>query len=759
MANTNKFNNRVRIVTRNNSTFEGVLHYADESTGKLILKNVVTDGVKLFGPQRFYSADLIDLQYLNDVPDDGMTCLTSLPKQDQQHSNNVADDRTTGLALSPRKKKNLYKKCSRPHLSKLQVLDSDVLTLASVYKDENPLTLTGQDDDRHGDFEDFNETEQYLLINRICEKFYEAIINILGQSVVAVQLDGVSIGRNGTLSVVEIATEDTIFIFDILRMGDDVFDEGLRKIFEDKNVMKVTHDCRFLSDMIHHKYDIAFNNVFDTQVASAFVFKINNNGDWPRYVENLPVCLMNHLYLSYDQVHFTRTRETGREKDEAVWLERPLPHKLLVAVSKNIGYLIKLHAVLLSRMLVEFTAGVKIFLNHIDSLGGEVEKCRQEKHLLPVAFTDLQHYVKLYNLKSKKQNKSTALDNNGFRVNQSRLNDKEILFSHDSVWHVSRSSHAKSHCHTEKYVSNDTSDKSNLAKKAERKPKKSFSNEPNHNKANFTTNLEHGSISRSPHQQAVTPCKNVSDTEPSNDNHVSEPSSRCNDCQSFTSETDSKSHKKFSPGRMQQFCQYLQTISIECDGSETEMGTEQQQPAVNHCSANNLMPTLIHSSKDQCYSESSDSSSQEQNAILSDDEGPSLPVKTHDPFLNFLPAGLRNFNVNHKNKDFLSNKGKGMKTVETRQNTDCDSVDEEDYGCIPMQHSLERFKIAHLNSGDTVSDYDNYEDDETNKEANEDDSSENLSQDSEKFQKILKCAFLNSNSDIKRKLLPSKLKL
>uniref|UniRef100_A0A2C9LR44 3'-5' exonuclease domain-containing protein n=1 Tax=Biomphalaria glabrata TaxID=6526 RepID=A0A2C9LR44_BIOGL len=96
-----------------------------------------------------------------------------------------------------------------------------------------------------------------------------------------------------------IATDTKIYIFDILVMKSEAFDAGLRETFENENIKKIIHDCRFIADMLRHQYSTEMKNVFDTQVAKAFTVK---SVGLSRYVQNLTNCLRGQLCLTDDQV-------------------------------------------------------------------------------------------------------------------------------------------------------------------------------------------------------------------------------------------------------------------------------------------------------------------------------------------------------------------------------------------------------------------------------------------------------------------------
>ncbi|GFO47536.1 exonuclease 3'-5' domain-containing protein 1 [Plakobranchus ocellatus] len=401
----------IGIANGANSSFTGIVHSVDQTSGKIILKNVTTAGVKLSGPQIYYCKDILDLQIVSDVQD---ATESSIDKKKARKTN-----------------KDFRQRKQQPsHLNKLKNLDDEELVLSNIFRDE-----LDEQDSEEDVFEDFYVTEECTLICRVCDKFYDAIEYIMEQEAVGVAVDGQRLGRDGTLSLVQIATDSELIVFDILRLGDEAFKAGLQAVFEAEDVMKVIHDCRWLADLLRWQYDVTMVNIFDTQVANAFVYRSRNDGDWPRYVESLPGCLINYLNLSPQDVQFTKVRERFKDKDEAVWLVRPLSPRLLTAATKNTVHLLRLQRVLLVEMLAEFKAAVEIYLTHVTGTADDVEKCRLNSHLLPIAFTYIHNYVSGRPHTTRGRSDTECSDRKGFRENNVTLPDNLVVFSHDSVWH------------------------------------------------------------------------------------------------------------------------------------------------------------------------------------------------------------------------------------------------------------------------------------------------------------------------------------
>ncbi|ELW48144.1 Exonuclease 3'-5' domain-containing protein 1 [Tupaia chinensis] len=144
-----------------------------------------------------------------------------------------------------------------------------------------------------------------------------------------------------------VATNSRVYLFDIFLLGSRAFNNGLQMILEDKRILKVIHDCRWLSDCLSHQYGILLNNVFDTQ------------------------------------------------ENPEVWFTRPLSPSLLKILALETTYLLPLRLVLLDEMMSDLTTLVDGYLNtyregSADQLGSTKSTCME----LPKELLQLQDFQK-----------------------------------------------------------------------------------------------------------------------------------------------------------------------------------------------------------------------------------------------------------------------------------------------------------------------------------------------------------------------------
>jgi len=173
----------------------------------------------------------------------------------------------------------------------------------------------------------------------------------------AVDCEGNSLSRKGVLTIITVATEEKVFIFDVLKLGQVVFTSGLGEILEDKSREKLTFDCRQDSDALWHQFKVNLSGVLDLQLLEV-IYRRENPADsstvnTPRFsttnkrsgrgglrnrrsqrtdeveeIYSFGRCIK--LYLQDEKL--TKIKKKGKEllkEDEEVWTRRPLTDDLI----------------------------------------------------------------------------------------------------------------------------------------------------------------------------------------------------------------------------------------------------------------------------------------------------------------------------------------------------------------------------------------------------------------------------------------------
>jgi hypothetical protein len=185
---------------------------------------------------------------------------------------------------------------------------------------------------------------------------------------------------DGCLYLINIAdSEENVFIFDIVKLGDKAFNEGgLRMLLESHEVQKVVFDGRCDNDCLTNLYGFKMENVYDLQVLYTlnFSYELHSENarkmEWmqrqqwgqmqepfqPSNLEENPRFLKGYqFYLEMgmiiptemqDDVDEIQTRglatfttgEDGLGLENRVWEIRPLPQLLKNYIGVNVGYMV-----------------------------------------------------------------------------------------------------------------------------------------------------------------------------------------------------------------------------------------------------------------------------------------------------------------------------------------------------------------------------------------------------------------------------------
>ncbi|KAL3209657.1 hypothetical protein MRX96_038082 [Rhipicephalus microplus] len=232
----------------------------------------------------------------------------------------------------------------------------------------------------------------FEVIDEVNDQLSEAIAAIRKEQTISIAYEGVKVGRHGHLSVLAVVASSKVYVFDVQKMKKDLFDHGLKEIFESDGIEKIIHGCQNLSDCLHHHYQVGLNNVFDTMVADVMIYfnKGLEAGDFqfPKYVRGVQSCLKTFLNMSYDQLKYTRSRQGSKEDQACTWEQRPLSLRQIDALVKDVVYLGELAHVCLKKMLQKFRMGVEFFLGLYRDCSEEELQCLPPDHILPTGFRD-----------------------------------------------------------------------------------------------------------------------------------------------------------------------------------------------------------------------------------------------------------------------------------------------------------------------------------------------------------------------------------
>ncbi|XP_075568341.1 piRNA biogenesis protein EXD1 [Pelecanus crispus] len=330
-------------VTLKCGVFQGVLQHVNPDRSLLLraVRNLET-GRSTPGVKMFFGREIVNVELL-DEPDSGkgtamLSECTSAVEGNKQADTGPAD---CGPWSSP------------------------CVSLESQLRASNSLkySLSGNKKEE--------ENVEYTVVDCFQQKFGPAVLHLKQQCVVSIAGEGVNLCRHGRLSWLEIATKSRIFLFDIFLLGPQAFKNGLQMVLEDKNILKVMHDCRWISDCFFHQYGVLLFNVFDTQVADALQFSMATGGFLPHRVCTLQECLMQHLKIPSKSDAIMKCRQQMASENPDIWFLRPFPPSLLKALALKAMYLLLLHSSLMDNLMSDLTAVVHGYLNAYRTASGD----------------------------------------------------------------------------------------------------------------------------------------------------------------------------------------------------------------------------------------------------------------------------------------------------------------------------------------------------------------------------------------------------
>mmetsp|Transcript_7188 Transcript_7188/g.10686 ORF Transcript_7188/g.10686 Transcript_7188/m.10686 type:complete len:276 (-) Transcript_7188:249-1076(-) len=161
----------------------------------------------------------------------------------------------------------------------------------------------------------------------ICD-IYQYLCN---ETILALDCEGVDLGRTGEICIIQISTRDRCFLFDVHELTSNCCEmiDVLKNILEDISIVKIIHDCRMDSDALYHLLGIRLVNVHDTQA-------------WDYAIRGVKVSL-NNLLSNYDLPQNNERDSNVYVENLRFWATRPLTRKMITWASGDVENLFQIH--------------------------------------------------------------------------------------------------------------------------------------------------------------------------------------------------------------------------------------------------------------------------------------------------------------------------------------------------------------------------------------------------------------------------------
>lgn len=161
--------------------------------------------------------------------------------------------------------------------------------------------------------------------------------------VIAFDMEGLNLGRNANVSLVQIAISPyLVYIFDVMVLGLSLFETNtLLPILNDPTILKLCFDCRTDCATLMHRFRIHPYGFYDLQIVYTYVFQ--SKGDpflkgYHKAMQALNINMENDLQLkrSFKQIW------NSRLSCQKMLFQRPLCQSFLNYCAVDVVYLFKM---------------------------------------------------------------------------------------------------------------------------------------------------------------------------------------------------------------------------------------------------------------------------------------------------------------------------------------------------------------------------------------------------------------------------------
>jgi len=219
----------------------------------------------------------------------------------------------------------------------------------------------------------FTTPARLYYVAREGDLFEEAVVRLSTCSRIGLSMEGQVLGRNGKTSLLVISSLEEVFVFDLLNMGENAFKWGLYSVLRNKEVVKMVHDCRQLSDTLYHQYGLELENVFDT-LAGHVVFSNWVAKSDHRLAKPLDQTIRDYLGVPDEHLHTTHSSSSTLKAETSVWLGRPLTDQMLLGAARNCMYLLSLARIMERAIQLPMEMAVKALMSSSTTTDNETAR-------------------------------------------------------------------------------------------------------------------------------------------------------------------------------------------------------------------------------------------------------------------------------------------------------------------------------------------------------------------------------------------------
>ncbi|KAK7410410.1 hypothetical protein VNO78_01174 [Psophocarpus tetragonolobus] len=166
--------------------------------------------------------------------------------------------------------------------------------------------------------------------------------------VIGFDSEGVNLGREGSLCIMQLAIGGVVYLVDALQGGNALM-QACKPALESNQVTKVIHDCKRDSEALFFQFGIKLNNVVDTQIAYSLIEEQEGRKKVPRETVSLVDLLADIRYCGVSYVEKKQARDL-LEGDPYIWARRPLSEIMLNHAANDVRFLVNVYGRMIKKL-------------------------------------------------------------------------------------------------------------------------------------------------------------------------------------------------------------------------------------------------------------------------------------------------------------------------------------------------------------------------------------------------------------------------
>jgi hypothetical protein len=186
---------------------------------------------------------------------------------------------------------------------------------------------------------DIHLVDNYIKVAEICIRLRDCFV-------VGFDMEGIRLGRNGVVSLLQIAISPTeIYVFDVLALGQELFSAAfLLPFLSNPNIIKLCYDCRCDSEALFFLHGVQAFGLYDLQIVYTIKFQQRNDP----FLKGLHKAIQTPGILTPTEIKSMVSKKLAAKQEWACGdyssvMQRPLSEEILKYCASDVSHLFKMH--------------------------------------------------------------------------------------------------------------------------------------------------------------------------------------------------------------------------------------------------------------------------------------------------------------------------------------------------------------------------------------------------------------------------------